>query len=318
MIAKRMVSIVILCSLLLAMTFTLYSCYNVSTGSYTGGRDRIAVLRVEGVISSGQGAGSMFGMTGAYADKIVSDLRKTVEDNGIKAVVVRINSPGGSAAGSEEVFNALMEVRDAGKPVIASMADVAASGGYFIASAADQIYADATTLTGSIGVIMEVPSFEGLFEKLGLGMNTLKAGALKDIGSPYREMTPQERKLLEGMLAESHEVFIESVAKGRGVPVEQIRPLATGMIYTGKGAKENGLIDEIGGMRDAILKAAELAGISGEPVIEELGKENILDQLLGIEQQSPLPMPMSGLELLSKYMFLQPLLTDERLYQVYR
>lgn len=319
MISNRIVSISILSVLLLAMSFTLYSCFNVSSGEYYGGKDRVALLRIEGVITSGEAAGSFFGATGAHSDSIISALREAIEDDSIKALVVRVNSPGGSAAASEEIFNALVEVKEAGKPIIVSMADVAASGGYFVSAPADFIYANATTLTGSIGVIMQIPNFEGLFELLGVNMRTLKAGEFKDIGSAYRPMTDEEREMLETMLADTHDVFIDYVARGRqNLDIEQVRTLATGQIWSGNQALEVGLIDGIGGLRDAILKAAELAGIEGEPVIEELGKTNILDEILGFEQASVLPIPTDRFSFLARFMYLQPLLVDERFSQIYR
>ena len=319
MISNRIVSISILSVLLLAMSFTLYSCFNVSTGEYYGGKDRVALLRIEGVITSGEAAGSFFGVTGAYSDSIVSALREAIEDDAIKALVVRVNSPGGSAAASEEIFNALVEVKEAGKPVVVSMADVAASGGYFVSAPADFIYANATTLTGSIGVIMEIPNFEGLFELIGVNMRTFKAGEFKDIGSAYRPMTDEEKAMLEALLADTHDVFIDYVALGRqNLDIEKVRTLATGQIWSGNQALEAGLIDDIGGLRDAILKAGELAGIEGEPVIEELGKTNILDEILGIEQTGVLPIPTDRFSFLARFMFLQPLLVDERFSQIYR
>ncbi len=319
MISNRIVSISILSVLLLAMSFTLYSCFNVSSGEIYGGKDRVALLRIEGVITSGEAAGSFFGATGAHSDSIISALREAIEDDSIKALVVRVNSPGGSAAASEEIFNALMEVKDAGKPIIVSMADVAASGGYFVSAPADFIFANATTLTGSIGVIMEIPNFEGLFELLGVNMRTFKAGEFKDIGSAYRPMTDAEKAMLEALLADTHEVFMSYVAQGRqNLDIEQVRTLATGQIWSGNQALEVGLIDGIGGLRAAILKAAELAGIEGEPVIEELGKTNILDEILGIEQAGVLPIPTDRFSFLARFMYLQPLLVDERFSQIYR
>lgn len=318
MISKRIVSISIICILLIAVSFTMNSCFNVSSGDYYGGKDRVALLRIEGVIQSGEGAGGLFGVTGAYSDSIVSSLREAIEDDSIKALVVRVNSPGGSAAASEEIFNALVEVKEAGKPVVVSMADVAASGGYFVSAPADYIYANATTLTGSIGVIMELPNLEGLFEIIGVDMRTMKAGKFKDIASPYREMKPEEEAMLQEMLDDTHEVFIAYVAKGRkNLEIEDVRTLATGQIWTGSQAQKVGLVDELGGLRDAILKAAELGGISGEPVIEELGKTNLLDEILGIEQQSYLPTQLDRFVVLSQFLYLQPLLADERFRRIY-
>jgi protease-4 len=260
----------------------------------------------------------MFGISGAYSDSIVSTLRKVVEDSNIKALVIRVNSPGGSAAASEEIFNAIMEVKAAGKPVVVSMADTAASGGYFISAPADVIYANATTLTGSIGVIFQAISLEGLFDKFGIDMRTLKAGEHKDIGSPYRPMTDEEKALLQVMIDETHQVFIEYVAKGRKMEVEAVRKLANGDVWTGKQAKEIGMVDELGGLRDAILKAGQLAGISGEPVIEELGKTNLLDQLLGIETKAPDLLSADKLQLIAQFLYLQPMLLDKRVTQLYR
>ena len=147
------------------------------------------------------------------------------------------------------------------------MGDVAASGGYYVASAADKIMANPGTITGSIGVIAEMGNVEELFKKIGVKIEVIKSGKHKDIGSPVRPITPEERKMLQGLINNAYEQFVTAVAKGRNMPYEKVKELADGSIYTGQQAKENGLIDELGNIQDAIKLAGQLAGIKGEPNI---------------------------------------------------
>ncbi len=211
---------------------------------------KIGIVEVKGVISE--------------SDDVVDALKTFAKSPTVKAVVVRIESPGGGVAPSQEIYQAIRELRK-DKPVIASMGGVAASGGYYIASACDTIMANPGTLTGSIGVIMELGNVEGLLQKLGVQPEVLKAGAYKDMGSLVRPMTEAERGLFQEMIDSVHTQFITAVAAGRGMNKDQVRGLADGRIFSGEQAKVAGLVDELGGLEDAIALAQSKAGLEGEP-----------------------------------------------------
>lgn len=238
-----------------------------------GGRltvgDRIGVVEVVGPINDSK--------------QFLEDMRNFEEADHIKAIVVRVDSPGGGVAPSQEMYEAIKRVRQK-KKVYASMGSVAASGGYYIAAAAEKIYANPGTLTGSIGVIMQQANVEGLLRWAGVSMNTITAGKRKDSGSPFRPMTPEERQYLEGMLADVHEQFIAAVANGRGLEVEEVRPNADGRVFTGKQAKDMKLVDELGGLEDAVAELGRGAGMKGRPDTEYPARpRKFLEELMGEE-----------------------------------
>ncbi|MFQ5596724.1 MAG: signal peptide peptidase SppA [Nitrospiria bacterium] len=219
-------------------------------------RDKIALIRIEGIIFDSR--------------KFVKELRRFHKDPKVKAILVRIDSPGGAVAPSQEIYDALKKIQLTGdKKIVASMGTVAASGGYYIASATDVIFANPGTLTGSIGVIMELTNFEGLLKKVGVASVTIKSGKNKDVGSPFRKMKKEERALLQRVLNDVHNQFIEAVAEGRSLTIDAVRKLADGRIFTGRQARAVGLVDELGSLEFAIERAAELGGIKGEPEIVE-------------------------------------------------
>ncbi|WP_418791153.1 signal peptide peptidase SppA [Phosphitispora sp. TUW77] len=246
------------------------------------GGEVIGVIYVEGVISGSRGEGSVFSTGMASGHSIMEQLREAGEDNGVKAVLLRINSPGGSAAASQEIGNELDKLRKQGKIVVASMGDVAASGGYWLAAKADKIVADPATLTGSIGVIMETQSLQELFDKIGITPETIKSGAHKDMGSVNRPLTPEERDILQHMVDDIYQQFVDVVAEGRKMEREKVLELADGRIFTGRQAKEKGLVDELGNYYDAIKITGELAGIKGEPVIREFGYQSPFEKFLSV------------------------------------
>ncbi len=229
--------------------------------------DRIALIRVEGVILDSQ--------------TTIGELKRFSENPSIKAIVIRIDSPGGGVVPSQEIYNAVKRVRSKhNKAVIASMGSVAASGGYYIAAATDRIVANPGTLTGSIGVIMETANVEGLLQKIGVEGVVIKSGKYKDVGSPLRKMSTDERGLLQGVMDDVHKQFIEAVAEGRSLELRAAQVLADGRIFTGRQAKEVKLVDELGDLEDAIQLAAEVAGIEGEPKVIEPRRRFSLREVL--------------------------------------
>ncbi len=218
--------------------------------------DRIAVIRIEGVIMDSQ--------------VTVGELKRFSENPSVKAIVLRIDSPGGGVVPSQEIYDAVRQVRSkTSKTVIASMGNVAASGGYYIAAATDRIVANPGTLTGSIGVIMETANVEGLLQKIGIEGVVIKSGKFKDVGSPLRKMSEEERGLMQAVMDDVHKQFIEAVAEGRAMELAEAQALADGRIFTGRQAKEAKLVDELGNLDDAIQLAADIVGIEGEPKVVE-------------------------------------------------
>lgn len=229
--------------------------------------DRIALIRVEGVILDSQ--------------TTIEDLKRFSENPSVKAIVIRIDSPGGGVVPSQEIYDAVKRVRNKNnKAVIASMGSVAASGGYYIAAATDRIVANPGTLTGSIGVIMETANVEGLLQKIGVEGVVVKSGKYKDVGSPLRKMSADERGLLQAVMDDVHKQFIEAVAEGRSIEIRAAQALADGRIFTGRQAKEAKLVDELGDLEDAIELAAEVVGIEGEPKVVEPRRRFSLREIL--------------------------------------
>ncbi len=229
--------------------------------------EKVAVVRITGVIID--------------STDIIEELKEYSKDNSIKAIVIRIDSPGGGVAPSQEIYEEILKIKE-NKKVIVSMGSVAASGGYYISSSADKIVANAGTLTGSIGVIMEIPNVAGLMEKIGVKTQVIKSGEHKDIASVFKSMTPEEKQILQTVLDDVHEQFIKAVSDGRGMEFKDIRKIADGRIFTGRMAKEMGLVDELGNLQDAIMLAGKLTGIKGEPqVVYKKERFSFLDLLQG-------------------------------------
>jgi len=248
----------------------------------------------------------VFGVIDEYSGrKAIRQLEKWAKSGSIEAIVVHVNSAGGGAAISQEIYDAMLRARDK-KPIVTSMASVAASGGYYIACASDKIVANKSTLTGSIGVIFQFHTFEGLMDKVGIGTETIKSGELKDVGSYSRDMTEKEELMLKSVVMDTYEQFVQIVADGREKDVEEVYPLADGSIYTGLQAYNLGLVDELGGFDDALKIAAELAGIEGEPKPVwpyERKKISIFDLLgdMGSLFELPVQKTLSGPQLMFLY-----------------
>ncbi|HEY3276505.1 MAG TPA: signal peptide peptidase SppA [Syntrophorhabdaceae bacterium] len=235
-------------------------------GLVSGGLgDKIGVVEIEGVITR----------SGETMDEIV----RFREDDSIKGVILRISSPGGSVGPTQEIFREVRKLREK-KKVFVSMGSVCASGGYYIASAGDRIYANPSTITGSIGVIMEQTVVEDLLKKIGIQTNTLKAGEFKDVGSPFRKMRPEEKAYLEQILKDIHEQFISDMAAGRGLTLEKARALSDGKIFTGTRAMELKLVDRIGTFYDCRDDLKKTLNIKGKPVLIRAKKPFSLLRLL--------------------------------------
>jgi protease-4 len=219
----------------------------------------------------------------------LKDLRKFSEQAHVKAIVLRIDSPGGAVGPSQEIMREIEKTRKK-KKVVASLGTVAASGGYYVACAADLIMANPGTATGSIGVIMKLMNVEDLIKKLGVNFYSIQAGDLKDLGSPFRTMTPEERAVLQNLLDDIHAQFIADIARNRKFPLEKAKKLADGSVYTGQKAKELGLVDEMGNFEDAVEKAGRLGGITGkvETVFPEKRRFSLLSLILGQDVQDSL------------------------------
>jgi protease-4 len=260
-----------------------------------GGFDKVAVIRVSGEIVA-EGQQGPFGGGPASAADLVSQLRQAQEDEAVKAVIVHLNTPGGSVVGSDSVLRAVEELSEAGKPVVASMGEIAASGGYYIAAGADRIVADPATLTGSIGVIMVLMNFEDAAGKLGIEPIVIKAGRHKDMGSPFRDLSGEERRMFEDLLEESHERFIGIVAEGRNLDGDELEDVTDGRIMSGLQAEERGLVDVLGGFSAAIDEAKALAELDDALVVEYHPQLTFAGALLGIRNAiSPVEQVKSSL-----------------------
>lgn len=246
-----LLALIILCAIFIFFVALVYSLSSIMgrTARLPIG-EKVGVIEVSGVI--------------AGSKEVIEQIIDFRDDDSIKAIVLRIDSPGGGVGPSQEIYE---EVRKATavKPVVASMGSVAASGGYYIAAPTQRIIANPGTITGSIGVIMEFTNFQELLQKIGLRSDVVKSGEHKDIGSPVRPMTEDDRKILQAMIDDVHQQFIDAVAAGRSMELDRVRSLADGRVYTGRQAMEAGLVDDLGNLQDAIGIAAEMAGIKGEP-----------------------------------------------------
>jgi protease IV len=240
--------------------------------------DKIGVISVAGVIHSDTISSPFFG-TQSGANLTISQLRQAESDTSVKAVLLRINSPGGSAAASQAMYKAVLRLQQK-KPVVVTMGDAAASGGYYVASAAQTVVACPTTLTGSIGVIMPGINYSGLMNKYGVQDQAITTGPYKDTGSPQRPMRPDERILLKAMLLDIYDQFVTDVAAGRRMDVATVRKLADGRVYTGRQAKKYGLVDELGDFYDAAKIAQQKAGLTGEPQLKYYQRTSLISTLL--------------------------------------
>lgn len=271
----------VLLFLLLILVLFFYLSFGVFTPggekdetSYTGGGDKVGLVEVTGPI---------------YVSKSVLDQLDRVEHNpSIKAVLLRLETPGGGVAASQEIYQRLAYLRDTKHiPIVASMGGVAASGGYYIALGSDTIMADPGTITGSIGVIGEWPVWDRLADKLGVKFEVVKSGKFKDVPSPLRPLGTEERDYMQSLIDDMYHQFVQAVATERHLEVARVELLADGRVYTGRQAKDNGLIDLLGSPDDALRLAGKLGGISGTPRLLKLKREKLtaLDLVFGDLQE---------------------------------
>ena len=237
---------------------------------------KVAVVRVEGPIVSASAVGWSFS-SAAADERVIADLERADSDRSIAAIVLHINSPGGSVVASDGIYRAIKQVS---KPVIAYLGETAASGGYYIACGADVIISHPATITGSIGVISDVINAKQLFDKLGIEIQVIKSAEAKDMGSPTKPLTEEERAILQALVDEAYQDFVDVVATARGLPREEVLRVADGRVFSGRKAVELGLVDQVGTMDDAVRVAAERAGIKGEPQVVEISAGPSLWQVL--------------------------------------
>ncbi|WP_431800657.1 signal peptide peptidase SppA [Halobacillus andaensis] len=227
--------------------------------------NRIARISVEGTIMSGQGS-NPFMSEGYNHEALLEQLEAIKEDSTIDGVLMYVNSPGGGVFESAEIHDKLNELKEEDKSLYVSMGGMAASGGYYISAPADQIYASEETFTGSLGVIMESVNYEQLADEYGVEFNTIKSGEFKDIMSPTREMTEEDEEILQTLVDESYEGFVDVISEGRGMSEDEVREIADGRIYSGQQAADNGLVDNIGFEEDAMNALKEEVGGSPEVI----------------------------------------------------
>jgi protease-4 len=244
-------------------------------GSFFSPQERVGVVDIKGLLTDSRTA--------------IKQLDRYRDDDSIKAIVLRINSPGGAVGPAQEILREVEKIRTK-KKIVASLGTVAASGGYYIASGANLIMANRGTITGSVGVIMQFTNVEALTKKIGLDFFNLKAGRYKDVGTPFRTMSPEDKAYLQGFLDDIYQQFVSDVAHNRKIPVAKMKTLAEGRIYTGEEAKQAGLVDEFGNLPDAIERAGRLGGIKGKVKAVYAEKEgfSLLRLLLGQETEESL------------------------------
>jgi protease-4 len=242
--------VVIVVIIMMASLFFVLALVEESGGAFSLGK-AVALVEIEGSIITGR--------------RVISEIEHHRKSEGVAALVIRIDSPGGGVVASHEIYRQIHKFREEGKPVVVSMGTAAASGAYYLACAADTIVASPGTLTGSIGVIIQFPTGEELLRKIGLRFETIKSGRLKDAGSPFRDMNEDDRRMLDDLVDDSWRQFVAVVSKERSLPLDEVEEIADGRILTGRRAMELGLVDKLGTLDDAILIAGEMAEIKGEP-----------------------------------------------------
>jgi protease-4 len=272
------------------------------------GASKIAVVPVEGTIASADD--SLGGTQPTVTPEGLADaLRQAGGDPTVAAVVLEVNSPGGGVTASDEMHQSILDFKEnTGKHVVVSMGDTAASGGYYISTAADRIVANETTLTGSLGVIFQLTNFAEAADKYGIKQEVIKSGKYKDIGNSFRELKPEEREIFQSIVDESYAQFVDVISAGRNIPEERVREIADGRVYSGLQAEELGLVDSFGGLDEASAAAGRLAGTSDTTVVRYVQEPTLRDTLLARlapqEPQAEQVMEAAGLDLEPKPYYL--------------
>jgi protease-4 len=244
------------------------------------GQDKIAVVPVEGTIAPADNTMPVTQPT-TTPEGLADALQQAKEDESVAAVVLEVSSPGGGVTASDEMHQSILDFKEqTGKPVVVSMADVAASGGYYISTAADRIVANETTLTGSLGVIFTLTDFSGLADRYGVEQEVVKSGKFKDMGSSFRNLTPEEREILQSIVDDSYDEFVQVIVEGRDLPEERVREIADGRVYSGEQAKELGLVDSFGGLDEAAAISRNLAGVEEATVVRYVQSPTFVETLL--------------------------------------
>ena len=276
---SRLAQVLLILLLLLAVSYAAASL--MEKGSL--GMDKIAVIPVTGSIMIGGYEG--FITEGISPDIILEKLKEAEDDKSVKGVIIELNTGGGTAVGSKEIADAVKKLKKK-KPVVALIRDIGASGGYWIASSADKVVADPLSLTGSIGVLGSYLQFSGLFDKYGVEYERLVGGKYKDMGMPFKELTDEERALLQKSIDKAHDYFIKDVAANRKLDVDEVRRLATGEPFLGIEAKELGLVDELGNMDTAVNITKQLAGIKDASVVRMEDRGSLFNLFSGFSSKA--------------------------------
>ncbi len=280
---RSLIGAVVLGISLFTLVFALISvsiARNIGGGGRVGDNNAnaaaVGVIEINGAIVGSSSA--IFGAGSAGSQAVMADLRKAAENPNIKAVVLHINSPGGSAAAAQEISQEIVRLKSKGIKVVTSMGDMAASGGYWVAAFSDKIVANPGTMTGSIGVIIQTINYQGLYNKLGIEGNTFKSGTYKDMGSPERPISEDEVKIFQSMVDDTFRQFVDVVAQNRNLDPQVIYQL-NGRVLTGRQALDVGLVDNLGNYYDAINIAGELSGLGKEPPVLNLSKKSPWEQI---------------------------------------
>ncbi len=273
---KLVVYLIVVFILLFIITGSLFLIFG--GGDFGISANRVEVIYVQGVMLTGS-IPAGFGI--ATSEDITKSLNDASEDDGVKAIVMRVNSPGGSPAAAEEILSAMKKID---KPIVISMGDVAASAAYYISAPADRIIANPDTITGSIGVIWEFQNRSKFYEKDGTSFYIAKSGEMKDMGGDWRGLSDDEKRYVDQVIAESYSRFVSEVASGRNLTLSKVKDLADGRVYTGAKAKELGLVDEFGSLDDAIEVAAKMGGIEGKPEVTYANRPSLSRLLFGGEK----------------------------------
>lgn len=288
-VSKKLVVGILVLFLAAMGILSIWSASRFHSAGGGSGYAKVGVILINGVLAE-TGSTSMLSSSGSDAEKIMQAIREAEQRPDIKVLVLRINSPGGTSVAAQEVGIELDRFRKSGKPIVTSMGDVCASGGYWVACSTDRIVANPSTLTGSIGVIMEFSNLEGLYDKLGVRQEVIKSGAYKDIGSSSRPLVQEERDMLQNLVDDSYAQFLDQVAKGRQGKIsrEQIEKIADGRVISGRQAEALGLVDDLGDYYDALGTAKKMAYLDQSCEVEVLNKPGIWDSILADVQANKL------------------------------